>query len=170
MANQVVWASYPTAVVVVVLFGTFAGVYTYLRHKKVGKDTTEFFLTARRTVVRMKTTVVYCVSAGSFRKAHIAFCFVLHCELLRGVGTALLRRAGGELHGHSMPQRWAAGHCLALAVTLTMPVYLAWPCTPSPQVQFERQPVPPPNRAGFAGLRPHKHVSWQARTGAQHLR
>ena len=46
MANQVVWASYPTAVVVVVLFGLFAGIYTYFRHKRVGKDTTEFFLTS----------------------------------------------------------------------------------------------------------------------------
>ena len=52
MANQTVWAAYPTAVAVVVLFGLFAGIYTYFRHKKVGKDTTEFFLTARRSVVR----------------------------------------------------------------------------------------------------------------------
>ena len=54
MANQVIWAAYPTAAVVVVLFGLFAGIYTYFRHKKVGKDTTEFFLTARRSVVRLR--------------------------------------------------------------------------------------------------------------------
>ncbi len=52
MANQTIWAAYPTAAAVVVLFGLFAGIYTYFRHKKVGKDTTEFFLTARRSVVR----------------------------------------------------------------------------------------------------------------------
>ena len=53
MANQVIWASYPTAAVVVVLFGVFAGLYTHYRHKKAGQDTTEFFLTARRSVVRI---------------------------------------------------------------------------------------------------------------------
>ena len=67
MANQVIWAAYPTATVVVVLFGLFAGLYTYFRHKKVGKDTTEFFLTARRSVVRLHALC----PCNTARKAHV---------------------------------------------------------------------------------------------------
>lgn len=52
MVAQVVVASYVVSTVAVVLFGIFASVYTFLRHKRDGADTTEFFLTARRSVVR----------------------------------------------------------------------------------------------------------------------
>lgn len=53
MVAQVVVASYTVSVIAVVLFGVFACVYTFLRHRKYGSDTTEFFLTARRSVVRL---------------------------------------------------------------------------------------------------------------------
>ena len=37
------------------------GLYTHYRHKRTGQDTTEFFLTARRSVVSL-----HCQTAGMF--------------------------------------------------------------------------------------------------------
>lgn len=51
MANSVVWATYTTCSVVVVLFGLFACVFMFMRQRRnQRKDDTEFFLTARRSV------------------------------------------------------------------------------------------------------------------------
>lgn len=50
MASTLVWITYVVASVVVVLFGAAACFLTYIRHRKVGPDTTEFFLTARNSV------------------------------------------------------------------------------------------------------------------------
>lgn len=52
MVSQVIVACYTTGTIAVVLFGIFACVWTFLRHRKYGSDSTEFFLTARRSVVR----------------------------------------------------------------------------------------------------------------------
>lgn len=50
MADALVWATYVVASVVVVAFGASACLVAFWRHRTVGPDTTEFFLTARKSV------------------------------------------------------------------------------------------------------------------------
>ncbi|KAK9917023.1 hypothetical protein WJX75_000095 [Coccomyxa subellipsoidea] len=50
MATTLVYVTYVVASVVVVLFGAAACFLTFVRHKKHGPDTPEFFLTARNSV------------------------------------------------------------------------------------------------------------------------
>ena len=53
MTTTTIVACYTVGSIVVVLFGTFACLYTYLRHRKLGPDSNEFFLTARRSTVSL---------------------------------------------------------------------------------------------------------------------
>lgn len=51
MANSVVWATYPTCAVVVVLYGLLACTFMFVRQRRSNKPTdSEFFLTARHSV------------------------------------------------------------------------------------------------------------------------
>ena len=70
MVSTVIVASYTVGSITVVLFGTFACVYTFLRHRKYGSDSTEFFLTARRSVVRRRRLVACLLSTHSACSAH----------------------------------------------------------------------------------------------------
>jgi hypothetical protein len=47
MADTLVWVAYPVAAVVVVLFGIFALIVGWEHFRRTGKDSQEFFLTAR---------------------------------------------------------------------------------------------------------------------------
>jgi len=49
MASTLVWVAYPIASVVVFLFGVFAFIVAYLHLRRTGKDSQEFFLTARNS-------------------------------------------------------------------------------------------------------------------------
>ena len=49
MASELVWVAYPVASVVVVLFGLFALTVAILHLRRSGKDSQEFFLTARNS-------------------------------------------------------------------------------------------------------------------------
>ena len=52
MASTDIWVTYTVCSVVVVLFGVFACAFTFFRKRRnAAKETTEFFLTARRSVV-----------------------------------------------------------------------------------------------------------------------
>jgi hypothetical protein len=50
MASELVWITYVVAAVVVFLFGAAACLVAFVRHRTHGPDTTEFFLTARKSV------------------------------------------------------------------------------------------------------------------------
>lgn len=53
MVSKLVWVVYPVCSVVVLLFGLFACTFMFIRQRRNQiKDTTEFFLTARRSTVR----------------------------------------------------------------------------------------------------------------------
>ena len=49
MSNVLVYVAYPVTSVVVLAFGLFAMVAGYIHFRRDGKDTTEFFLTARNS-------------------------------------------------------------------------------------------------------------------------
>jgi Na+/proline symporter len=114
MATTLVWATYVVAAVVVVLFGTAACYLTYIRHKKVGPDTPEFFLTARNSVGTFRIAwSFYAAAMGSwtlFSPAQYAWTAGEHALQLSAASVLLVvvrfaSRACGYLLQASMPLR-----------------------------------------------------------------
>lgn len=141
---------YPVCSVIITLFGLFACIVMFVRQRRNNrKDSTEFFLTARRSVV----------SAAIPQCARVALCpagVAPRDSFYQGPETQpclLCCRAGASSDGPSLLRPWDPGPCSALVVMATMPGHWAWPSTLFHQVGLHTTdalpspPVTPSSRA-----------------------